>query len=86
MANEKRNRRGELEAELKLQEVETTPPTEVQKLGADLEKLATDLVNMPLSAQLAFLRLIAPRVLESIDPAARDALLDELKSEVPSQH
>ena len=86
MANEKRNRRDDLEPELGLEEVTVTPPTELQKLGADLEKIVTDLANMPLSAQLAFLRLITPKVLEGIDPAARDAILDHLKSETPSNH
>ncbi|MGA9520432.1 MAG: hypothetical protein WBV82_03150 [Myxococcaceae bacterium] len=86
MANEKRNRRDDLEPELKVEEMKITPPTEIQKIGADLEKIATELANMPLPAQLAFLRLVTPKVLENIDPAARDALLDQLKSETPSNN
>ncbi len=84
MANQKRNRREELE--LKLQEVEFTPPTQLQKLGAEVDQIATDLANLPLPAQLAILRLVAPKVLEGIDRAARDTLLDELTTNLPSNH
>ena len=84
MADQKRNRRDELE--LKLQEVEFTPPTPIQKLGAEVDQIATDLADMPLPAQLAILRLVAPRVLEGLDPAARDAFIDELKMGVSSNH
>ncbi len=84
MANEKKDRRED--PELKLQEVEPSPRNEIHKLVVDLDQLVVDLKTLPLTAQLAVVRLVTPRVLARVAPSARASVIGAMRRTGPSLH
>ncbi|MGA9521353.1 MAG: hypothetical protein WBV82_07810 [Myxococcaceae bacterium] len=86
MSNEKEKRNGrDGDLELRLQEVEFSPRNKVHELVGDLDKLVTDIKTLPLSAQLAVLRVVTPAVLNRVPPSARASVISGMKRG-PSRH
>ncbi len=81
MANEKekKNGRDELELSLQLQEVETSPRNRIHEFVGELDQLVTDIKTLPLTAQLAILRVVTPSILERVSPSTRASVINGMK-------
>jgi hypothetical protein len=86
MARNKQERGKYVAPQLQEVEWEVPPPIELRTRGDEIDEISREIYGLPLPAQLALVRALAPPLLKGADSGTRKAILDMISPEAPDLH